>query len=297
MSKQRGSITVPCILAALVLLALATALLIFTTREYEHTREYIRSRQLRLLVSSAMLQADTAAAGENILLEHCLYPDKEKVVLTLIKTKSGDGLIRKAEAAAESKKYAGAVQRFKQFRLELTAEQKALAGEYAMIGKQFTGLEKLGAEARYIQAQEVSLPQVSFMQELGSAPTAKEITNDGLSAAFYYINGSFTFPTGGKTIAGSTVFATSGNMIINASTRFSGRLALISQKGTIRISKNCRFANALLMAQSGVEIDEGCEFTGCIIAPRIVINGAGRFNPSQDIAEPFISAITVAVKS
>lgn len=297
MSKEQGSITIPCILAALVLLALATMLLIFTTREYEHTREYIRSRQLRLLVSSAMLQAESAADGKNILLEHCLYPDKAQVLLTLTKTKSSDGLISKAEAAAESTGHTGAMQRFRQFRLELPAEQKALAPEYAMIGKQFTGLEQLGAEARYIQAQEVSLPQVSFMQELVSNPTAKEIANDGLSAAFYYINGSFTFPTGGKTIAGSTVFATSGNIFINANTKFSGRVALISQKGTIAISKNCRFHNALLMAQSGVEISEGCEFTGCIIAPRIVIKGAGRFAPSPDITEPFISAMTVALNS
>ena len=297
MSREQGSITIPCILAALILLALTTTLLIFTTREYEHTREYIRSRQLRLLVSSAMLQADAVADGENVLLEHVLYPDKERVLLTLTKTKSSDGLVSKAEAVAESPKHIGAMQRFKQFRFELSAEQKALSREYAMIGKQFTGLEQLGAEARYIQAQEVSLPQVSFMQELGSEPTAREIANDGLNAAFYYINGSFTFPTGGKTIAGSTVFVTNGNIFINANTRFSGRVALISQKGTITISKNCHFNNALLMAQSGVEINEGCELTGCIIAPRIVLKGKGHFTPSQNIAEPFISAMTVAVKS
>lgn len=293
MNSERGSITLPCIIVAMLLLALATGLLALVTREYEHTRSFVRNRQLRVLAVSTLAQAERFGAGRQVLLERAFYPDKEKVVVTLEKTQSNDGLIRQAEVLAEAAKHTGALQRFRQLHFQLADEQKLLARDYAMIGKRITGTEYLDAEARYIQAQEVSLPQVSFMQALNSSVTASGLATDGLSSAFYYINGTFSFPTGGKTIAGSTVFVTSGNMLINANTRFTGRVALISQKGMITISKNCRFDNALIMAQSGVLLKAGCNITGCIIAPSIVIEGAGRFTPSAAAALPFTSAITL----
>ena len=294
MNNERGSITLPCIIIAAIMLALASSLLVFTTREYEHTRSYVRSRQLRLLTLSTLEQAERFADGRQVLLEKIFLPDKDKVVLILNKTQSSDGLIKQAEVLAEGARHNGAMQGFKQQKFQLAPEQQALVREYAMIGKRFTGLEHLDAEARYIQAQEVSLPQVDFMQEaLNSSVTANNIAIDGFSSAFYYINGTFTFPSGGKTLSGSTVFVTRGNMLINANTRFPGRVALISHKGMITINKNCRFDNALLMAQSGVYLKEGCSFTGCIIAPSIVIEGRGRFTPSAAVAEPFISAVTL----
>ena len=128
---------------------------------------------------------------------------------------------------------------------------------------------------------------------MDSSVTANSLAVNGFSSAFYYIRGAFDFPAGGKTLYGSTVFVTKGNMLINANTRFPGRVALISHKGMITINKNCRFDNALLMAQSGVYLKEGCSFTGCIIAPSIVIEGRGHFTPSAAVAEPFISAITL----
>ena len=293
MNNERGSITLPCIIIAAIMLALASSLLVFTTREYEHTRSYVRSRQLRLLTLSTLEQAERFADGRQVLLEKIFLPDKDKVVLILNKTQSSDGLIKQAEVLAEATRHNGAMQGFRQLKFQLASEQQALVREYAMIGKRFTGLEHLDAEARYIQAQEVSLPQVSFMEALNSSVTANNIAIDGFSSAFYYINGTFTFPSGGKTLSGSTVFVTRGNMLINANTRFPGRVALISHKGMITINKNCRFDNALLMAQSGVYLKEGCNFTGCIIAPSIVVEGRGHFTPSAAVAEPFISAITL----
>lgn len=294
MNKQRGSITIPCLLVALLLLVLATGMLVFTTREYRHTRDYIRNRQLRLLAASTLARAAALDEGEQVLLEHVFYPDNAKVLLTLKKTSSSDKLISKTEVLAEPAVHVGAGQRFKQFHFRLTEEQQSLGAEYAMIGKQITGEELLGAETRYIQAQEVSLPQVDFMQELKSAPTAKEIADDGLNASFYYINSTFAFPTGGKTIAGSTVFAVRNNLTINANTHFTGHVVLISQKGMITVGKNCRFDNALLMAAGGVKLAEGCNVQGCIIAPSIVINGTGRFTASAAAFAPFSSAIMVA---
>ena len=291
--QQRGSITLPCILIAFIMLLLATGMLAFTTREYEHTRTYLRSRQLRLLAASALAQAGEMDAGSAVLLEHVFYPDKEKVLLTLTKTVSSDGLISKTEAAAETANHVGAVQRFKQYSFRITERQQALAQEYALIGARFTGLEHLAAEARYIQAQEVSLPQVSFMQGVIANKTAQSMVNDGLSSACYYIDGSYNFPTGGKIIAGSSVFVATGNIKINANTRFSGRVVLISEKGTITIAKNCSFANALIMAKT-VDVGAGCELTGCIIASGIYLNGTGSFTPSPAAAEPFISALNVA---
>lgn len=296
MNKERGSITIPCLILAFILLSVATGMLAFTNREYQHTREYIRGRQLRLLAGSALRQAGGAPEGTTVLLAEQLLPDKARALLTLSKTRSSDGLICKAEAAAKMTGHVGAGQRFMQCSFRLSPEQQALAKEYAMIGKRFTGLEQLGAEVRYIQAQEVSLPQFSFMQGLSLSSTVSDLVSDGLGAGFYYINSSYTFPTGGRTIAGSTVFVTYKDMLINANTRFSGRVALISEKGTLTISKNCRFDNALLMAPN-VLIKEGCELQGCIISHNIIIEGSGRFTPSASAAEPFISAVTIPVDS
>lgn len=294
MNNERGSITIPCLLTSFLLLALATGLLCFSTREYEHTRAHIRSRQLRLWAASALVRAAAIDAGQQVLGEHVFYPDNDKVRLILNKTSSSDGLVSKTEVAAKPAKHVGAEQRFKQFHFRLDEEQQALGAEYAMIGKQISGTELLPAETRYIQAQEVSLPQVDFMQELNSAPTAKEIADDGLNASFYYISNAFAFPTGGKTIAGSTVFAVRNNMTIYANTRFTGRVVLISRKGTITIGKNCRFDNALIMAAGGVTVQEGCRVNGCIISPNIVIKGSGTFIPYAAATAPFHGAVIVA---
>ena len=292
MNKQQGSITIPCLLVAFLLLSLVTGVLVSTTREYEHTKNYLINRQLRLLASSVFKQAEAVDYGQKVLLEAILYPDREKVVLTLDKTKSSDGLISKMDVTAEAVSHAGAMQRFRKCSFHLTPDEQALVRENALIGVRFQGLELLDAEARYIQAQEVSLPQISFLKILSSDTTASNIANDGLNAGFYYIDGSFTFPVGGKTIAGSTVFAASKNIEINANTRFTGRVAFISEKGMISISKNCRFDNALLIA-SNVLIQEGCKLSGCIISPSIIIRGTGSFTPSAAVAEPFISAVTI----
>ena len=69
MNNERGSITLPCIIIAAIMLALASSLLVFTTREYEHTRSYVRSRQLRLLTLSTLEQAERFADGRQVLLE------------------------------------------------------------------------------------------------------------------------------------------------------------------------------------------------------------------------------------
>lgn len=292
MNKQQGSITIPCLLAALLLLSFSAGVMVFTAREYEHTKSYLVNRQLRLLASSVFKQAENVSYGKTELLEVFIYPDREKVVLTLEKTKSSDELISMTEVTAEAVSHAGAMQRFRQCSFRLTPAQQALVQENALIGVRFQGLELLNAEARYIQAQEVSLPQISFLQTLRSDTTASNIANDGLNAGFYYINGSFTFPKGGKTIAGSTVFAASKNIEIDTNTRFTGRVAFISEKGMISISKNCRFDNALLIAPN-VLIQEGCKLSGCIISPSIIIRGTGSFTPSAAVAEPFVSAVTL----
>lgn len=292
MNKQQGSITIPCLLVAFLLLALSAGVLVFTTREYEHTKKYLINKQLRLLASSVFKQAETVSYGQAVLLEAVVYPDGEKVVLTLNKTKSSDELISMTEVTAEAVSHAGAMQRFRQCSFRLTPAQQALVRENALIGVRFQGLELLDAETRYIQAQEVSLPQSSFLQTLSSETTASNIANDGLNAGFYYINGSFTFPKGGKTIAGSTVFAASKNIEIDTNTHFTGRVAFISEKGMISISKNCRFDNALLIAPN-VLIQEGCKLSGCIISPSIIIRGTGSFTPSAVVAEPFVSAVTL----
>ena len=293
MNKEQGSITLPCLLLAFLLLALSAGALVFTTRAYEHTKSYIINRQLRLVASSVFKNTEAFSDGQTVLLETAAYPEKERVVVTLNKTRSSDGLICKTEAAAEAVSHVGAMQRFMQCGFRLTSEQQALVKENALIGVRLQGLEQLNAETRYIQAQEVSLPQISFLQFLNSNTTAASIASEGLNSGFYYINGSFTFPTGGKTIAGSTVFAANRNIEINANTSFTGRVAFISEKGVINVSKNCRFTNALLLAPN-VVIQEGCELTGCIISPSIVIQGSGSFTPSAAVAEPFISAITIA---
>lgn len=293
MNKQQGSIALPCLLVALILLALSTGILVFTTREYEHTKNYLLNKQLRLLASSVFKQAKADSDGETVLLETVLYPDREKVVLTLNKSTSSDELISKTVVAAKAVSHAGAMQSFMQCSFRLSSEQKALAQEYALIGVRFQGLELLNAETRYIQAQEVSLPQISFLKTLKSETSASNIANEGLNAGFYYINSSFTFPTGGKTIAGSTVFAANRNIEINANTHFTGRVAFISEKGTISVSKNCRFDNALLIAPT-VLIQAGCRLSGCIISPSIIIRGSGSFTPSAKATEAFVSAITIA---
>lgn len=296
MSKEQGSITIPCLLLAFILLAMSAGLLVFTMREYEHTREYIRGRQLRLLAGSALLQAGAVIDGETVLWEKILYPDKEGVRLSLIKMTSSDGLICKTEAAAQTTGHVGAKQRLMQCSFRLAAEQQALAQEYAMIGKQFTGLELLTAETRYIQAQEVSFPQVSFMQGLSLSSTVVDLVSDGLSAGFYYINGSYDFPAGGRTITGSTVFVTGKDIFIYPNTQFAGRVALVSERGTINISKSCRFDNALIIAPS-VRVKAGCELHGCIISQHIIIEGDGHFAPSVSAAEPFVSAVTIPIDS
>lgn len=296
MNKEQGSITIPCLMLAFILLAISAGLLVFTTREYEHTREYIRGRQLRLLAGSALLQAGAVIDGETLLWEKILYPDKDRVLLSLKKITSSDGLICKTEAAARTTGYVGAEQRFMQCSFRLAAEQQAMAQEYAMIGKKFTGLELLAAETRYIQAQEVSFPQVSFMQGLSLSSTVVDLVSDGLSTGFYYINGGYDFPSGGRTITGSTVFVTNKDIFIYPNTRFTGRVALVSERGTINISKNCRFDNSLIIAPS-VRVKEGCELHGCIISQHIIIEGDGRFTPSVSAAVPFVSAVTIPTNS
>ena len=150
MNKQQGSIAISCLLVAFLLLALSAGALIFTTREYEHTKNYLINRQLRLLASSVFKQAEAVDYGQKVLLEAILYPDREKVVLTLDKTKSSDGLISKMDVTAEAVSHAGAMQRFMQCSFRLTPDEQALVRENALIGVRFQGLELLDAEARYI---------------------------------------------------------------------------------------------------------------------------------------------------
>ena len=83
MHSAKGSISLPCLLAALLLAVSAQLSLLYAVRGYESEKDFLREQQLRLLCSS-VLQAigqEPRPAGKQLCYEGELQPDSEPVTV------------------------------------------------------------------------------------------------------------------------------------------------------------------------------------------------------------------------
>ena len=137
MYSAKGSISLPCLLAALLLALSAQLSLLYAVRGYESEKDLLREQQLRLLCSS-VLQAigqEPRPAGRQLCYEGELQPDSEPVMVTSESIYSSDGFIDYLKVTAAAVNHAGAVQRLHRIRVSFGPQMQALAAKSVLQGR------------------------------------------------------------------------------------------------------------------------------------------------------------------
>ena len=110
MHSAKGSISLPCLLAALLLALSAQLCLLYAVKGYEAEKDFLRGQQLRLLCGS-VLQAigqKPQPAGTQLCYEGELQPGSEPVKVTSESSYSSDGQIDYLKVSAVAANHVGA---------------------------------------------------------------------------------------------------------------------------------------------------------------------------------------------
>ena len=292
MHSAKGSISLPCLLAALLLAVSAQLSLLYAVRGYESEKDYLREQQLRLLCSS-VLQAigqEPRPAGKQLCYEGELQPDSEPVTVTSESIYSSDGFIDYLKVTAAAANHAGAVQRLHRIRVSFGPQMQALAAKSVLAGRSLTGGEYLQQAALYTSTEEVRLPQISFLQNKCAASLNKRTTEEnGLSARFYYLRSNTSLSLGSKGLQGATLIANKLSINTAPGSYYPDRIVLISEEGDITLGDGTKMAQALLLAKGTVTIGAGCQLNGFVLADKVVLRGTADLTPDKGAVEPMLT--------
>lgn len=288
----KGSISLPCLLAALLLALSAQLSLLYAVRGYESEKDFLREQQLRLLCSS-VLQAigqEPRPPGRQVCYEGELQPDSEPVTVTSESIYSSDGFIDYLKVTAAAANHAGAVQRLHRIRVSFGPQMQALAAKGVLAGRSLTGGEYLQQAALYTSIEEVRLPQMSFLRnKCPSVLNKKAVAEVGLSARFYYLKNNNSLLLGREGLHGPTMIVNPYSITTAKGSYYPDRLVLISENGNIKLSAGTRLAQALVLAKGMVTICEGCQLNGFVMADKIVIEGKADLTPYTGAVEPMLT--------
>ena len=208
MHSAKGSISLPCLLAALLLALSAQLCLHYAVKGYEAEKDFLRGQQLRLLCGS-VLQAigqKPQPAGTQLCYEGELQPGNEPVTVTSESSYSSDGQIDYLKVSAAAANHVGAVQRLHRLRVSFSPEMRKLAAKSVLAGRSLTGSEYLQQAALYTSTEEVRLPQMSFLRnKCPSVLNKKAVAEVGLSARFYYLKNNNSLLLGTEGLHGPTL--------------------------------------------------------------------------------------------
>ena len=292
MHSAKGSISLPCLLAALLLALSAQLCLHYAVKGYEAEKDFLRGQQLRLLCGS-VLQAigqKQQPAGTQLCYEGELQPGNEPVTVTSESSYSSDGQIDYLKVSAVAANHVGAVQRLHRLRVSFSPEIQALAAKSVLAGRSLTGGEYLQQAALYTSTEEVRLPQISFLENKCAASLNKRTTEEnGLSARFYYLRSSNSLRLGSKGLQGATLIADKFSINTAPGSYYPDRIVLISEEGDITLSEGTKMAQALLMAKGTVTIGAGCRLNGFVLADKIVLRGTADLTPDTGAVEPMLT--------
>lgn len=292
MHSAKGSISLPCLLAALLLALSAQLCLHYAVKGYEAEKEFLRGQQLRLLCGSVLQTLGCAPqpAGEQVCYEGELQPGNEPVTVTSESSYSSDGQIDYLKVSAVAANHVGAVQRLHRLRVSFSPEIQALAAKSVLAGRSLTGGEYLQQAALYTSKEEVRLPQISFLQNKCAASLNKRTTEEnGLSARFYYLRSNTSLSLGNKGLQGATLIANKLAIITAAGSYYPDRIVLISEEGDITLGDGTKMAQALLLAKGTVTIGAGCRLNGFVLADKIVLRGTADLTPDTGAVEPMLT--------
>lgn len=253
MHSAKGSISLPCLLAALLLALSAQLCLLYAVKGYEAEKDFLRGQQLRLLCGS-VLQA-IGHAGTQLCYEGELQPGNEPVKVTSESSYSSDGQIDYLKVSAVAANHVGAVQRLHRLRVSFSPEMRKLAAKSVLAGRSLTGGEYLQQAALYTSTEEVRLPQISFLQNKCAASLNKRTTEEnGFSARFYYLRSNTSLGLGSKGLQGATLIANKLSINTAPGSYYPDRIVLISEEGDITLGDGTKMAQALLLAKGTVTI-------------------------------------------
>lgn len=292
MYSAKGSVSLPCLLAALLLALSAQLSLLYAVRGYESEKDFLREQQLRLLCSS-VLQAigqEPRPPGRQLCYEGELQPDSEPVTVTSESIYSSDGFIDYLKVTAAAVNHAGAVQRLHRIRVSFGPQMQALAAKSVLAGRSLTGGEYLQQAALYTSTEEVKLPQMSFLRDkCPSVLNKKSVAEVGFSARFYYLKNNNSLSLGTEGLRGPTMIVNPFSINTAEGSYYPDRLVLISENGNIKLGAGTRMAQALVLAKGKVTICEGCQLNGFVMADKIVIEGNADLTPDTGAVEPMLT--------
>lgn len=292
MHSAKGSISLPCLLAALLLALSAQLCLLYAVKGYEAEKNFLRGQQLRLLCGSVLQSLGHAPqpAGTQLCYEGELQPGNEPVTVISESSHSSDGQIDYLKVSAVAANHVGAVQRLHRLRVSFSPEIQALAAKSVLAGRSLTGGEYLQQAALYTSTEEVRLPQISFLENKCAASLNKRTTEEnGLSARFYYLRSSNSLRLGSKGLQGATLIADKFSINTAPGSYYPDRIVLISEEGDITLSEGTKMAQALLMAKGTVTIGAGCRLNGFVLADKIVLRGTADLTPDTGAVEPMLT--------
>lgn len=292
MYSVKGSISLPCLLAALLLALSAQLSLLYAVRGYESEKDFLREQQLRLLCSS-VLQAigqEPRPPGRQLCYEGELQPDSEPVTVTSESIYSADGFIDYLKVTAAAVNHAGAVQRLHRIMVSFGPQIQDLAAKGVLAGRSLTGGEYLQQAALYTSTEEVKLPQMSFLRDkCPSVLNKKSVAEVGLSARFYYLKNNNSLSLGTEGLRGPTMIVNPFSINTAEGSYYPDRLVLISENGNIKLGAGTRMAQALVLAKGKVTICKGCQLNGFVMADKIVIEGNADLTPDTGAVEPMLT--------
>ena len=292
MHSAKGSISLPCLLAALLLALSAQLCLLYAVKGYEAEKDFLRGQQLRLLCGS-VLQAigqKPQPAGTQLCYEGELQPGNEPVKVTSESSYSSDGQIDYLKVSAAAANHVGTVQRLHRLRVSFSPEMRKLAAKSVLAGRSLTGGEYLQQAALYTSTEEVRLPQMSFLRnKCPSVLNKKAVAEVGLSARFYYLKNNNSLLLGTEGLHGPTMIVNPYSITTAKGSYYPDRLVLISENGNIKLNAGTRLAQALVLAKGMVTICEGCQLNGFVMADKIVIEGKADLTPDTGAVEPMLT--------
>lgn len=292
MHSAKGSISLPCLLAALLLALSAQLCLLYAVKGYEAEKDFLRGQQLRLLCGS-VLQAmgqKPQPAGTQLCYEGELQPGNEPVTVTSESIYSSDGQIDYLKVSAVAANHVGAVQRLHRLRVNFSPEMRKLAAKSVLAGRSLTGGEYLQQAALYTSTEEVRLPQMSFLRnKCPSVLNKKAVAEVGLSARFYYLKNNNSLLLGTEGLHGPTMIVNPYSITTAEGSYYPDRLVLISENGNIKLGAGTRLAQALVLAKGMVTICEGCQLNGFVMADKIVIEGKADLTSDTGAVEPMLT--------
>ena len=292
MYSAKGSVSLPCLLAALLLALSAQLSLFYAVKGYESEKDFLREQQLRLLCSS-VLQAigqEPRPPGRQLCYEGELQPDSEPVTVTSESIYSADGFIDYLKVTAAAVNHAGAVQRLHRIRVSFGPQIQDLAAKGVLAGRSLTGGEYLQQAALYTSTEEVKLPQMSFLRDkCPSVLNKKSLAEVALRARYYYLKNNNSLSLGTEGLRGPTMIVNPFSINTAEGSYYPDRLVLISENGNIKLGAGTRMAQALVLAKGKVTICKGCQLNGFVMADKIVIEGNADLTPDTGAVEPMLT--------